>query len=248
VGREALVLGFVKQPKIMRVVEALSRRHLRRQVKDVDLQKVLTPDFLLGCKRIMPSNEWYPALQKPNVQLVPHALKEIRESSIVDAAGVEHEVDTIIFGTGFHVTDIPVADKIRGRGGELLSDRWQGSPRAYLGTAVPDFPNLFLMLGPNTALGHSSMVYMIESQIAHIGRAVIELDAAAAATIEVNPKAHDEYNQLVDRKMAPTVWEVGGCMSFYQDATGRNAALWPDWTFRFRARAKRWKPAAYRLN
>jgi cation diffusion facilitator CzcD-associated flavoprotein CzcO len=163
----------------------------------------------------------------------------------VDATGTEHEVDTIIFGTGFHVADMPIADKIHGRDGTLLSDVWRGNPRAYLGTAVPGFPNLFLLLGPNTGLGHSSMIYMIESQVAHVARAIHELENSGAATIEVSRKTHDAYNTLVDRKMSTTVWEVGGCTSFYQDATGRNATLWPDWTFRFRSRARHRLRRAY---
>ena len=247
VSKEVLIVGFVKRPKLMRYVAKLSQSHMERQVKDVELRTLLVPDFTIGCKRIVPSNEWYPALQKPTVTLVPHALKEVREHSVVDATGAEHDVDTIIFGTGFHVADIPIADKIRGRDGAFLSTVWQGSPRAYLGTAVPGFPNLFLFLGPNTGLGHSSMIYMIESQIAHVGRAIRELDRRGVATIEVDRETHDAFNRLVDRKMATTVWELGGCTTFYQDATGRNATLWPDLTFRFRGRARHWKRNAYHL-
>lgn len=246
-SKEVLILGFVKRPKLMRLVEGLSRKHLERQVKDPQLRTLLTPDFTIGCKRIVPSNEWYPALQKPAVTLVPKALAEIRETSVVDSDGVAREVDTIIFGTGFHVSDIPFADRVRGRDGRSLAEVWQGSPRAYLGTAVPGFPNYFMFLGPNTGLGHSSMIYMIESQIEHVSRALRELDRGKSATIEVDQATHDSYNRMVDRKMATTVWELGGCTTFYQDVTGRNATLWPDWTFSFRRRAKRWKAGAYRL-
>jgi cation diffusion facilitator CzcD-associated flavoprotein CzcO len=246
-SKEILILGFVKRPKLMRFVEGLSRRHLEHQVADPALRALLTPDFTIGCKRIVPSNEWYPALQKPNVTLVPKALAEIRENSVVDSDGVERKVDTIIFGTGFHVSDIPFADKVKGRDSKTLADVWQGSPRAYLGTAVPGFPNYFMFLGPNTGLGHSSMIYMVESQIEHIARAIRALDKQGSATIEVDQATHDAYNRMVDRKMATTVWELGGCTTFYQDVTGRNATLWPDWTFSFRRRAKRWKSGAYRL-
>jgi cation diffusion facilitator CzcD-associated flavoprotein CzcO len=247
-SKEILVLGFVKQPRLMRLVEGLARRHLRRQVADPALRSLLTPDFTIGCKRVVPSNEWYPALQKPNVTLVPKALAEVREHSVVDSDGVEREVDAIIFGTGFHVADMPFSDRVRGRAGKTLAEVWEGSPRAYLGTAVPGFPNYFMFLGPNTGLGHSSMIYMIESQILHIGRAIQALDEEGSATIEVDQGRHDTYNRMVDRKMATTVWELGGCTSFYQDVTGRNATLWPDWTFAFRRRAKRWHPGAYRLS
>ncbi len=247
ISKEVLILGFVKRPKLMHLVEGLSRKHMEGQVADPALRELLRPDFTIGCKRIVPSNEWYPALQKPNVTLVPKALKEIRANSVVDSDGVEREVDVIIFGTGFHVSDIPFADKVRGRDGRSLAEVWKGSPRAYLGTAVPGFPNYFMFLGPNTGLGHSSMIYMIESQIEHVSRALRALDKQGAATIEVDRDTHDSYNRMVDHKMATTVWELGGCTTFYQDVTGRNATLWPDWTFAFRRRAKRWKSGAYAL-
>ncbi|WEG09888.1 NAD(P)/FAD-dependent oxidoreductase [Microbacterium horticulturae] len=248
VSKEALILGFAKFPKLMHQVEKLSRRHMESQVPDPALRPLLTPDFTLGCKRIVPSNEWYPALQKPNVTLVPHALAEIREHSVVGSDGVERDVDAIIFGTGFHVTDIPFADKVRGRDGELLGDRWKGSPRAYLGTSVPGFPNFFLFLGPNTGLGHSSMIYMIEAQIEHVKKAIEAMDAASATVVEVTRHAHDRFNREVDKKLAKTVWETGGCVTFYQDASGRNATIWPDWTFRYRRLAAKWRPGAYTLS
>ncbi len=246
-AKELLVLGFAKQPRLMRVLEGLARRHMHSQVDDAALRRAVTPDFTLGCKRIVPSDEWYPALQKPNVELVPHALREIREHSVVGADGVEREVDAIIFGTGFHVTDIPFADRVRGRDGRLLNEVWAGSPRAYLGVSVPGFPNFFMFLGPNSGLGHSSMVYMIEAQVEHVRNAIRAMDVADAASVEVDRRVHDDYNAELDRRLATTVWEVGGCRTFYQDANGRNATIYPDWTFRFRRRAVRWKPAAYHL-
>lgn len=247
IAKELLLLGFAKKPRLMQVLEGLASKHLARQVQDPALRRALTPDFTLGCKRIVPSNLWYPALQKPNVELVPHALREIREHSVIDATGVEREVDTIIFGTGFHVTDIPFADKVRGRDGELMSSVWAGSPRAYLGVSVPGFPNFFMFLGPNSGLGHSSMVYMIEAQVKHVTNAIRALDVSGSTSIEVDRHTHDTYNDDLDRKMAKTVWEVGGCQTFYQDANGRNATIYPDWTFRFRRQAVRWKPQAYHL-
>lgn len=247
-AKELLVLGFAKRPRLMGVLQSVARKHMERQVNDPALRRALTPDFTLGCKRIVPSNTWYPALQKPNVELVPRALGEIREHSVIDAAGVEREVDTIVFGTGFHVTDIPFADTVRGRTGELMSTAWAGSPRAYLGVSVPRFPNFFMLLGPNSGLGHSSMVYMIESQAEHVKNAIRALDVSGAATIEVDQQAHDAYNAELDRKLATTVWETGGCQTFYRDANGRNATLYPDWTFTFRRHATRWKPDVYHLS
>src|SRR5919201_121699 len=140
-GREPLGLGFVKRPRLMRLVERLARLHIRRQISDPELIAKVTPDYTIGCKRILPSNDWYPALDQSNVDLVTEGIREARPNSIVSADGVERPVDAIIFGTGFRVTDMPAASQIRGRGGKLMRESWNGSPQAYLGTAFPGFPN-----------------------------------------------------------------------------------------------------------
>jgi cation diffusion facilitator CzcD-associated flavoprotein CzcO len=204
----------------------------------------VTPDYEIGCKRMLPSSDWYPAIAKPNVELVTDRIVEVRARSVVDAAGVEREVDAIVFGTGFRVTDHPAAEKFRGRGGRSLADLWQGSPRAYLGSTIAGFPNLFFLLGPNTGLGHSSMVYMIESQIAHVLRALDLIAERGADTIEVRPEAQERFNAALERRLVRTVWNTG-CASWYLDRTGRNTTLWPDWTWRFRRRAARLDPAEY---
>ena len=246
-GKELLVFGFVKDPRLMGLIEKLARMHIRKQVTDPRLLEQVTPDYTIGCKRMLPSNRWYPALGAANVELVTTGIGQVRERSIVDVDGAEREVDTIILGTGFHVTDTPYAQQVRGRDATRISDVWQGSPRAYLGTSVPGFPNLFVLLGPNTGLGHSSMVYMIESQIEHVLGAIDAMDRSGAATIEVRPEAHAAFNREVDERMRGTVWDVGGCASFYLDASGRNATLWPDWTWRFRQRAANFDANAYTL-
>jgi cation diffusion facilitator CzcD-associated flavoprotein CzcO len=245
-AREALVLGFVKQPRLMRVPERVSRRHMREQISDRELRERVTPDYTIGCKRILPSNQWYPALAKENVELVTSPIRAVRARSIVTADGSERPVDTIVFGTGFHVTDAPWGEWVRGRGGRRLVDAWEGSPRAHLGCTVAGFPNLFLLLGPNTGLGHSSMVYMIESQITHVLDALRVMREHGAAVAEVRPEVQDAYNREVDAKMAGTVWTTG-CSSWYQDASGRVPALWPDWTWRFRLRARRFDPREHTL-
>jgi cation diffusion facilitator CzcD-associated flavoprotein CzcO len=245
-GRELLVLGFVKQPKLMKVVEKLARKHMNRQISDPELRRKVEPGYTIGCKRILPSNRWYPALGRDNVELVTDGIAEVREHSIVTKAGDEIEVDTIIFGTGFHVTDMPVANWVRGREGRTLADCWQGSPRAHLGTSVPGFPNMFMLLGPNTGLGHSSMVYMAESQIAHVMEALRQTRSRGAEVFEVRPEVVERYNRSLDERMRDTVWSTG-CTSWYLDDTGRNSTLWPDWTFRFRRRAARFDPSEYEL-
>jgi cation diffusion facilitator CzcD-associated flavoprotein CzcO len=244
--REALVLGFVKRPRLMRLVEAVARRHMRSQTSDPELLAKATPDYSIGCKRILPSNDWYPALARPNVELVTAPIREVRESSIVAADGTEREVDAIIFGTGFRVTDMPIARLVRGADGRSLDDVWQGSPRAHLGTAVSGFPNLFLLLGPNTGLGHNSMVYMIEAQIAYVLDALRTMRERDAGAVEVRAEVEEAFNDGIDARMRGTVWTTG-CSSWYFDSKGRNAALWPDWTWRFRRRTTRFDAEHYEL-
>src|SRR4051794_24763948 len=245
-GRETFVLGFVKHPRVMKLAERVARRHMRKQISDPELLAKVQPDYTLGCKRILPSNRWYPGLDRPNVELETGGITEVREGAIVTGDGREIEVDAIIFGTGFHVTDMPIAQMVRGRDGRSLDDVWQGSPHAYRGTAVPGFPNLFMLLGPNTGLGHSSMVYMIESQVNYVIDALRLMRARGAEEVELRQEALDAYRQELDERMEGTVW-MTGCSSWYLDDTGRNATLWPDWTFRFRRRTARFDPAPYEL-
>jgi cation diffusion facilitator CzcD-associated flavoprotein CzcO len=245
-ARELLVLGFVKRPRLMRVVERIARRHIESSISDPQLREKVTPKYTIGCKRILPSNKWYPALAQPNVELVTDPIAEVRSGAVVTRDGVERPVDAIIFGTGFQVTDMPVAKMVRGRDGRSLDEVWAGSPRAYMGTSVPGFPNFFLLLGPNTGLGHSSMVYMIESQVEHVLHAIEALEREGARTIAVRADVEERFNRDVDARMQGTVWN-SGCASWYVDATGRNSTLWPDWTWRFRRRAGRFDPAHYEL-
>jgi cation diffusion facilitator CzcD-associated flavoprotein CzcO len=244
--REALVLAF-RDHRRMGVAERMARRHLESQIEDPELRRRLTPSYTIGCKRILLSNDYYPALAQPNVELVTEDIREVRPSSIVTADGVEREVDTIIFGTGFHVTDMPAARYIRGRGGQLMDDLWQGSPRAYLGTTVAGFPNLFMLAGPNTGLGHSSLVIMIEAQLAYVMGCLRYMQDRAFSTVEVLPEAEAAFNERVEQAGRGTVWTAGGCKSWYLDRTGRNSAIWPDFTWKFRRLTRRFNPADYAL-
>jgi len=244
--RETAVLGFVKYPPLMKLAERVAKRHMRKQISDPDLIEKVTPDYTIGCKRILPSNKWYRALDKPNVELVTEGISEVREHSIVTNDGNEIEVDTIIFSTGFHVADMPVGKQVRGRGGRTLDEMWHGSPRAHLGSTMPGFPNLFLLLGPNTGLGHSSMVYMIESQIAYVLDALRTMESSGATTVEVRPETVESFNEAIDKQLDGTVWNTG-CASWYLDDTGRNATLWPDWTWRFRQRTAHFDESAYEM-
>jgi cation diffusion facilitator CzcD-associated flavoprotein CzcO len=244
-GREWLVLGFTGHRGLMKLPALIGRRHLRRQVADPELRARLKPSYQVGCKRILISNDFYPALSEPNVELVTNGVREIRAHSIVTADGAEREVDTIIFGTGFHVTDMPVGERVRGRDGRSLDEVWQGSPEAYLGTTVTGFPNFFMLLGPNTGLGHTSVVFMVEAQIAYVMDAVRAMHARGLQTVDVRPEVQEAFNRDVQGQLRGTVWNAGGCASWYIDANGRNSTLWPDFTWRYRQRTARFDLSHY---
>jgi cation diffusion facilitator CzcD-associated flavoprotein CzcO len=246
-AREALVLGLSFEPRMMRALEQVARAHLRAQVPDPAMRRQLTPSYRLGCKRILISNDYYPALTQPNAKLITGGLGSVEPNSIVDVDGVRREVDTIICGTGFRITDPPWARRIRGLGGALLADVWHPSMSAYLGATIAGFPNAFMITGPNTALGHSSIVYMIESQVAYVTAALKTLDELGLRTADVRPEVQAAFNEELQRRLGGTVWNTGGCRSWYLDQTGRNTTLWPSFTFRFRARTRRFDPADYVL-
>jgi cation diffusion facilitator CzcD-associated flavoprotein CzcO len=246
--RELTAVGFTRRPSILKRGEKLARAHLHAQVEDPELRAKLTPDYTLGCKRVLLSNDYYPALTQPNVTVETSGIARITPTSIITRDGAEIPTDTIILGTGFHVTDIPAAHSIWGRDGVKLADQWSDSAAAYLGTAVDNFPNLFFLVGPNTGLGHSSIVYMIESQVAYVLDALKTMDRLGASTVEVRPEALAAYNEDVQAKVAGTVWNTGGCQSWYLDAHGRNTSLWPDFTFAFRCRTRRFDPKHYAIS
>ncbi|HEV7207818.1 MAG TPA: NAD(P)/FAD-dependent oxidoreductase [Mycobacteriales bacterium] len=242
--REVLVLGLTGRAALLAAFEKQALKHLRAQVGDPALRATLTPRYRLGCKRILISNDYYPALARDNVQVATDTITEVVPTGIRTEDGTVHEADTLIFATGFHVTDMAVGDRVRGIGGQSLDDVWQGSPTAYLGTTVAGFPNFFLLVGPNTGLGHSSIVYMIESQVPYIVQALDH--ARRCGPVDVRPEVAQAYNAKLQRQMSGTVWTDGGCKSWYLDRHGRNSTLWPDFTFRFRRLLRRFNPADYR--
>ena len=245
--RESFVLVFTGHPRVTRIAERLGLRHLRRQVPDAQLRRKLTPTYHVGCKRILISNDYYPALMQPNVEVITDGIREVRPHSIVAADGTERDVDTIIFGTGFQVTNPPIAQRVCGKEHRLLAEVWGGSPQAYRGTTVAGFPNMFLLAGPNTGLGHTSLVFMIESQIAYVLDALRTLGRHGAGVFDVRPAAQERYNETVQQRLRNTVWNTGGCASWYLDANGRNSALWPTFTWPFHRRTARFDTDAYEL-
>jgi len=243
---EAAALGFTRYPGLLRIAELQARRHLRRQVASDELRAQLTPRHALGCKRVLLSNDYYPALQRPNVELITAPIREIRARSLVDALGREREVDAIIHATGFDVQRFVPRGLFIGAEAQDLAEAWRDGPEAYKGTTVAGFPNLFFLVGPNTGLGHSSMVFMIESQVAYVVDALRQMRAQAWARVEVAPAAQSAYNRALRARSRRTVW-VSGCASWYLSATGCNTTLWPDFSFQFRRATRRFDAAAYRV-
>jgi cation diffusion facilitator CzcD-associated flavoprotein CzcO len=243
---EVRVIGFVKYQSMMRMIQVVAEKHIAHQVKDKALRKKITPDYRIGCKRILLANNYYPAIVEDNVEVITEGVTEVRENSVVAADGTEREVDAIIWGTGFYVTRNPGWDNLIGRDGRSLSETWANTGmEAYLGTAIPNFPNLFMIVGPNTGLGHSSMVYMIESNIEYIASVMKFIEANDVASVEVKREAVDGFEKTIQKHMKDTVWTSGGCASWYLDDKGRNTTLWPTFTFRFRRELSTFDLAEY---
>ncbi len=245
-ARETQVLGLAKLPVLMTGFELLSRAKIFAEIRDPELRKKVTPDFRIGCKRMLISNDYYPALDRDHVDLVTDGIAEVRANSIVTADGTEREIDALIVATGFHVTDSPAFKTIYGVGGRSLSDVWDEiGMQAYKGAAVAGFPNMFLLVGPNTGLGHTSMVFMIESQLNYVTDAVEQLDKQGVERFEVRKDAQTKYNKDLQKSLAGSVWSTGGCASWYLDKHGNNTTLWPGFTFTFRQITKNFDADAY---
>jgi cation diffusion facilitator CzcD-associated flavoprotein CzcO len=245
-GRELFAIPMLHH-RLAKIIKRAGLHHLHRQVKDPELRAKLTPDYEPGCKRILVSNDYFPSLTKVNVEVVTDEIVEIREGSVIDANGFEREVDTIILGTGFHVTDLPIAERVRGRDGRTLAEHWDGTLEALRGTSVAGFPNLFFVLGPNTGLGHTSVVLMAEAQAGYIRQALEHMERAGVGAIEPRQEAQDAWNAQIQRKSAGTVWLNGGCQSWYIDRNGRNSTLWPDHTFKFFSAMKQFRASEYQV-
>jgi cyclohexanone monooxygenase len=245
-GREAYVLGFAFEPRVLQVAQRMAERNIAKGIPDRDLRARVTPDWQIGCKRILISNTWYPMLAREHVDLVTDGIAEIRENSIVATDGAVREVDAIVLATGFHVTDSPTFERIVGADGRSLAEVWdQTGQQAYKGAAVAGFPNLLFVIGPNCGLGHSSMIYMIESHLNYLASALDTIARDGVARFEVRPDAQREYNERLQRQMQRTIWQTGGCASWYLDKHGNNTTLWPSFTFVFRQLTRRFDAAAY---
>ncbi|WP_328748094.1 NAD(P)/FAD-dependent oxidoreductase [Streptomyces sp. NBC_00285] len=246
--REVQVQAFTKRPGELGAVEQLAKRNMARAIKDPALRAKLTPDYRIGCKRILLSSTYYPALAQPNVDVVAAGLSRVEGSTLVAADGTEAEVDAIVFGTGFHVTDMPIADRVVGADGRTLAEAWKGGMEALRGASAAGFPNWMSIIGPNTGLGNSSMILMIEAQLNYLADFVRQLDVLGGrVALDARPPAVLAWNDRVQKRMERTVWSTGGCTSWYLDANGRNSTIWPGTTTEFRRATRRVDLAEYEV-
>ncbi|MGN6606618.1 MAG: flavin-containing monooxygenase [Jatrophihabitans sp.] len=246
-GRESYMLGFSGlTPALLMAAQQIAKHNIDKAIKDKALRAAVTPDWRIGCKRILISNDWYPMLARDNVSLETGGIAEIRSDSIVTSDGTVHEVDAIVFATGFHVTDSPMFWRMTGVDGRSLGQVWDTEgQQAYKGAAVAGFPNMLLIVGPNCGLGHSSMIFMIESHINYLLSALDTMDDQGITRFEIRRAAQQRFNDDLQQRMKRTIWSTGGCSSWYLDKHGRNTTLWPGFTFEFRLATRRFDVAAY---
>ncbi len=243
--RELLVLGFVKNPQRMTAGENRARAFLAEQIPDLALRERLTPHYRMGCKRVLISNDYYPALRRDTVTVVTSPIDRIEPEGLRTSDGVWHPLDVLVLATGFRVTDHPMGALVRGTNGTTVGEALAGNLPNYLGTSFPGFPNLFMLAGPNTGLGHSSIIYMIESQLRYV------VDAVSTALtrrllVEPTAPAAQRWTTMVREKLPSTVWATG-CASWYLNDAGVNTTIWPDFTFRYRHATRRFDPRDHRV-
>jgi cation diffusion facilitator CzcD-associated flavoprotein CzcO len=225
---EFRVLAFLGHRWMGRFLERIALNNLEKRIKDPKLRAALTPNYALGCKRVLFSNDFYSALTRANAELISERIAEVRERSIVTLDGVERPVDVLIYGTGFRVTEPMIGVRLVGRGGVEIHDAWRERMSAFLGVTVSGFPNFFILLGPNTGLGHNSVVLMIEAQVRYVMSCLKLMRRRGQKVMNLRPETQKRFVDDVVERLSHTVWQTGGCRSWYQDQkTGENTTLWP---------------------
>jgi cation diffusion facilitator CzcD-associated flavoprotein CzcO len=247
-GLEGLGFAMTQRPSLLRAVELVGRWNIRRNVRDKELRRRLTPTYRAGCKRILYSGSYYQAVADPKATLITDRITHITADGIVTDDGVEHPADVIVYATGFHTTDSYTYVDVKGPRGEDLVDRWnREGVVAHRGIAVADMPNLFFLLGPNTGLGHTSVVFMIESQIHYVAQAIAAVDKAGAQALAPSRSAQDRSNAELQTKLSGSVWNTGGCSSWYLDEHGVNRTLWSGMTWQYWRDTRSLKLAEYKF-
>jgi cation diffusion facilitator CzcD-associated flavoprotein CzcO len=246
--QEALAFSMTKRPALLKAGELLGKWNIRRSVKDRELRRKLTPRYQIGCKRILNSSTYYDAVVNSKTELITDGIARFTPDGIVTADGKERKVDVIVYATGFHVSDSFKYVEIKGLNGEDLGDRFnREGPIAHRGTTIADVPNAFMLLGPNTGLGHNSMVYMIESQIHYVAEGIKAVEKAGAEALAPTRAAQDAYNAALQEKLGHSVWNTGGCSSWYLDEHGNNRVLWGGYTWQYRLATRKLDPTEYRF-
>jgi cation diffusion facilitator CzcD-associated flavoprotein CzcO len=248
-GLETVGYAMTKRPGLLRAIEVIGKWNIRRNVPDKELRRKLTPHYRAGCKRILYSgNNYYRAVANPKTTLITDRIARITRDAVVTDDGTEHPADVIVYATGFHVTDSYTYVDVKGPHGEDLVDRWnREGVVAHRGIAVADVPNLFFLLGPNTGLGHTSVVFMIESQIHYVAKAIAACDRLDAQALAPTRAAQDRFNKELQSKLAGSVWNTGGCSSWYLDEHGVNRTLWSGMTWQYWRATRSLKPAEYQF-
>jgi cation diffusion facilitator CzcD-associated flavoprotein CzcO len=244
---EGVGVAITRRPGLLAGLEQASRLHLRRAVADPELRRALTPSYRLGCKRILVSNDYYPALARPNVELVSEPIERVDRSGVLTAGGRAHPLDVLVCSTGFRIEEVFAHLDVRGTDGIELRDAWAGGIEAHRGTTVAGFPNLALLSGPNTGTGSTSQVYMIEAQIHYVLEMLRTLRQRGLGSLEPRAESQAEYNAWVQRQMQRTVWLRGGCNSWYLDDEGVNRTLYPGPSSSFWRSLRRLREQEYTL-
>jgi len=228
---ESRMLAFKGNKMLIKLFQKKAEYFLKNNVSDLELRKRLTPNFMLGCKRVLLTNDYFSTLLRDNVNLVTDGIDHINKTGLFTKTGKQIDVDLIIYATGFYASENNIPYPVIGRNKMSIQESWQNGAHAYLGTVVPYFPNFFILIGPNTGIGHTSALHIMESQIEYSLKAINAMRKNNWKTIEIKKDVEFAYNEKIQKQLSKTVWQTGGCKSWYQNKSGRNTTLYPNYSF-----------------